>query len=156
MLLGSSLLEGQHVVARRDLNGWLGPIGYPRVRKGTRGVVVRRPSGILGSRYVVEFVRGGRMSVSGRDLKPTLLGPSSDLRSGVRIGLFVAAVVPTAFAVVGYYVHGGTTSGLIAALPAATLTSIEDLVGAIATVTGIPATLIGLLVIWVLLKRKRG
>ncbi len=62
-MLGSSFAVGDHVVASRDLDGWMGSLGFPAVKKGTRGIVRERPSGWFSDRYRVEFHRGGTVGV---------------------------------------------------------------------------------------------
>jgi hypothetical protein len=127
-MVAGSFVEGQHVVARRDLDGWMGPAGYPRVRKGTTGVIVQRPAGLFSDRYVVDFSRSGQMHVHGRDLKPTLFGPRNDFRAGVHLGLILLIAIPVLFALTRYYIGGGSTSGLISALPEAVLGGVLGLV----------------------------
>src|ERR1035438_8325758 len=92
----SSFSEGQHVVLRRDLDGWLGPLGYPAVRRGARGIVRSQPAGFFSDRYEVEFLHGGRVHVSGRHLRPAMYGHGEEAwrrhkanRARVRLGMFL-------------------------------------------------------------------
>jgi hypothetical protein len=150
MLLLSGFEVGQHVIARRDLASTFGPFGDPAVRKGTRGIV-REPPGWFSDRYEVEFASGVTRPVSARDLCPALYGHGEDAwrryranRAGVRLGLFLLFGLPGAIAVLRYYLAGGTTQELVAALPMAIL---EEIVG-LGSALGAPVVLALLAGIW--------
>jgi hypothetical protein len=66
-------------------------------------------------------------------------------RAGVKLGLFLVFGLPGAIAVLRYYLAGGTTSELVAALPMAILEEIVGLAGAL----GAPTLLALLAGIWV-------
>lgn len=149
MIFGS-FSEGQHVVAGRDIHGALGPLGYPAVKKGTRGIIRALP-GWLSSRYTVEFASGGTRTVPGRDLRPALYGHGDEAwrrykanRVGVRIGLFVMFGLPATIALLRYYMGGGTTAELVAALPQALLAELMSLVAAV----GLPMFLLVVCAVW--------
>lgn len=152
MMLGPSYTEGAHVIARRDVPGVLGPLGYPRIHKGTRGIVRSRPASWFSDRYQVEFSPGGQTWISSRYLRPALYGHGDAAfrayranRTGVQLGLFVVVGLPALVAAARYYANGGSTSGLIAALPAAALGAFAQLLALVglpvllATIVGIAA-----------------
>jgi hypothetical protein len=159
-VLLSSFAEGQHVVAKRDLDGWLGPLGYPAVKRGTRGIVRALPAGLFSDRYEVEFLYGGRVRVSGRHLRPALYGRGEEAwrrykahRVGVRLGMLVLTL-PAIVAIISYYLHGGSTAGLIAAAPAAVGDVLLRLVAGIVGLIGLPMLAVATGVMW--LWRRRG
>jgi hypothetical protein len=121
------------------------------VRKGTRGIVRTRPSGWLSDRYEIEFSPGGRVWVSSRYLRPALYGHGDQAfrryqanRVGIRLGLFLIFGLPAAVAIIRYYLGGGDTAGLIAALPGALLDQLGQLLGLIA----LPTACLCLVAIW--------
>lgn len=148
--------EGDHVVLREDLYGCLGALGYPIARRGTRAIV-RRPPTWFSGRYEVEIASGRRLLVSGRKLRPAPYGHGDEAwrrwkanRQGVRLGMFIVLGLPAAVAVVRYYAEGGTTSGLVTALPGAVLAVVMDLIGVISLPV---AALVGVL-LWALHRRR--
>jgi hypothetical protein len=157
-MLGYGLSEGQHVVVRRDINGWAGPLGYPDVKKGTRAIVRSGP-GWFGSSYTIEIASGRQLSVSGRDLRPAAFGQGEEswsrykaTRSGIRLGMFVL-MIPALVALARYYMSGGSTAGLVAALPDAIFSTLADLFGGAISLVGLPIVLIGVALLWL---RARG
>lgn len=156
MLFGS-FSEGQHVVTRRDIEGAFGPLGYPAVKKGTRGII-RSVPGWFSGRYTVEFATGGTRSVPGRDLRPALYGHGDEAwrrykanRAGIKLGLFIVFGLPAAVALLRFYASGGTTAELVAALPQAVL---EELLGLMAWI-GLPVALAFAGAVWVWRKLAR-
>jgi hypothetical protein len=115
--------EGDHVVAREHIYGMLGTLGSPIVKKGTRGIIRRRPAGIFSDRCTVEFLRGGTVTVSGQKLRPALRGHGEEAfqrhkanRAGIQLGMAILAL-PGIIALIGYYLNGGTTAGIDRAAP---------------------------------------
>lgn len=152
MTFGSSFSIGDHVLASCDLDGWMGALGYPIVTKGTRGIVRERPTGWFSDRYKVEFHRGGTVMVRGADLRRAWSGAHGDdqwkrykdTKLGLSIGMCVVFGLPVLIGLVPYYLHGGSTAELVAALPGALLEGIVGLVAAI----GLPLTILGGLLLW--------
>jgi hypothetical protein len=149
--------EGQHVVLRRDLRDWL---GARRLRRGTRGIVRSRPAGLFGDRYEVEFPSGEVRQVPGRQLRPALYGHGEEAwrryrahRAGFKLGLLILAL-PAIAALARYYLHGGSTSGLVAALPAAALAGGARLLEGLVGLIGLPVVLL-LAVAWMWMGRRR-
>lgn len=150
-MFGSSFAVGDHVVASCDLDGWMGKLGYPAVKKGTRGIVRERPTGFFSDRYKVEFHRGGMVMVRGGDLHRAWSGARGEqqwkrykeTKLGISIGMFVVFGLPVIIGLVPYYLHGGSTAELIAAFPRALVEGIAGLVAA----TGLPLAILGILLL---------
>jgi hypothetical protein len=139
MLFGR-LERGQHVIARRDLRSGLGVLAQPRVRRGTRGIVRGSEHGLLRERYRVEFANGALMTVGSEELRRARFGHGDaawhrrqETRNGVHLGLFLLTI-PAIVAVARYYLRGGTTAGLAAALPGALAGALGDLASAVGVV----------------------
>lgn len=144
----TSFTEGQHVIARRRLDGWP---GAGVVRKGMRGVILKRPRGWFSDTYLVEFSNGRRIAMSGRHLKPALFGHGhgawrrhQEVRQGIRLGFLLLFGVPSALALLEYYGGGGSTAGLIAALPQALLLGLLQIL----QLAGFPGIVLVLLGAW--------
>jgi hypothetical protein len=157
----SSFSEGQHVVLRRDLDGGLWPLGYPAVKRGARGIVRSQPAGFFSDRYEIEFLHGGRVRVSGRHLRPAMYGRGEDAwrrykanRAGVRLGMLLLAL-PAIIAVARYYLHGGTTAGLIAATPEAVGGTLLGASGKVIGLIGLPLFLLLVGILWLRARRRR-
>lgn len=158
-MLGSSFSVGDHVVATNDLDGWLGRLGCPAVKKGTRGIVREVPSGWFNGRYKVEFHRGGTVVVRGNELRRAWSGAHGeqqwkrykDTKLGISLGLFVVFTLPVLIGLIPYYMHGGTTAELVAALPGAFLDGVVELVAAI----GLPLTVLTVVVLWLRGRARR-
>jgi hypothetical protein len=155
-MLGSGYSKGSHVVAREDLHGWAGSLGYPVVKRGTRGIVRETPRGLFSHRYLVEFSNGHRESVEGRQLKPALLGHGEaawsrhqKTRQGIHLGMLILAL-PAIVGIVRYLATGGSVPGLIAAVPAVIIATAFS----IFSMLGLPAMLMIGLVVW-LVRRFR-
>ena len=153
-LFSASFSEGQHVVLRRDLDGWLGPLGFPAVKRGARGIVRSQPAGLFSGRYEVELVHGGRVRVSGRHLRPAMYGHGEEAwrrykanRAGVRFGILLLTL-PAIVAVVRYYLHGGSTAGLLAALPGAVGSTLLAVFGRLAGLLGTPLLVLVIVGLW--------
>jgi len=136
-----ALRVGDHVRARRDLaGGFLDTLtGGTAIPEGRRGIVREVGSGLLRTRYAVEFEDGfGTRTL--RDLTDDDLrrgaghGESSwqwgrDVRRGVRLGLFVAFTLPALLAAAWYFLQGGTPAGLVAAVVVAAVDGVLALLG---------------------------
>jgi hypothetical protein len=157
-MLGSSFSVGDHVVALRDLDGLMGKLGYPAVKRGTRGIVRERATGWFSDRYTVEFHRGGTLRVRGSDLRRPWSGARGELqwkryketKLGISLGIFVIFGLPMIVGLVPYYLHGGSTAELIAALPTALLDSIAGVIAAV----GLPLAIIAGMVFWARARRR--
>jgi hypothetical protein len=154
MMFVRSFSLGAHVVAQRDVQGWLGSLGYPVIKKGTRGIVRSLPRGWFNDRYLVEFSSGRRVPVAGRYLRPALVGHGDDAwrrykanRTGMRLGLFLLSL-PTLLGVAKYYLEGGSTAGLVAAMPEAILMALGAVVGRTFELVGVPLGVAVLLAVW--------
>jgi hypothetical protein len=143
-----SFIEGQHVVARKELHAGL--FGYP-VRKGTRGVILQRAVGIFSDKYVVSFP-SGRATVSGRHLKPTFFAPGNDVAAGVRLGWWLFLLIPLIPAI-GYLLAGGSVVGLIRAAPGAIIDAVVSLASRAIGIFGLSAFLIMVACAWLLHRR---
>ena len=156
-MFGQSLSVGQHVVLGRDVDAWLGPLGYPAAKRGTRAIVRERPSGFFSDRYVVELTTGRRLSISGRQLKPAVFGGHGDEawwrykanRAGVRIGMALSAL-PAVFQIVRFYLAGGTTAELVASLPGAVLGLLGDAIAVADRFDLMPLLALGLVAVLVM------
>lgn len=145
----NSFVEGQHVVLRREVR--TGLFGYT-IRKGQRGVVVQRPIGIFSDKYVVSFT-SGRATVSGRDLKASILGPGNDVAAGMRLGwwlFLLLSILPA----IRYLLDGGSMVGLVTAIPAAIFETLMSLASRAIGAFGLLAFLAIVACAW-LLKRAR-
>ena len=158
-MFGASYSVGDHVVATGDLDGWMGKLGYPAVKKGTRGIVREVPSGWFSDRYKVEFHRGGAVMVRGRDLRRAWSGARGEqqwkrykeTKLGISLGMFAVFGLPALIGLVPYYLHGGTTAELVAALPGAVLEGAFELVAAI----GLPLTVLAVGFLWLRSRTRR-
>jgi hypothetical protein len=147
-MFGTRFVEGQHVVATSDIDGWLGGC---RVKKGTRGIVRACRNGWFSRSYQVEFYAGGTITVRGEQVRPAVLGHGEEAwrryretRQGIALGLFVFFALPTCIAVAQHYLSGGSTADIVVALPEAILSAAVSLV----SVLGLPLCVVLGLVIW--------
>ncbi len=153
---------GDHVKARRDLRAGFvdGLTGATSVPKGRRGIVRARRRGLMTERYVVEFDDGWTtrtVDVRPRDVRRAALGTGErswtlhrDVKVGMRLGLFLAFTLPALVGVGLYFLHGGTTSGLVGAL----INEVVSLLGSIVGAIGLVGTLVGVFVLVALAKRR--
>lgn len=153
-MLGSSLGPGRHVIVRRQVDGWAGPFSAPAGRPGTRGIVRSRRSGLVGDRCLVEFADGRRVEVRARDLRPILIGRGDESwqryranRRGVQIGMAILSI-PAVIGVVRYYLDGGSTAGLLAALPEAATCALLLVADTVVGAIGLPLTIVAAVAIW--------
>jgi hypothetical protein len=140
----NSYAVGQHVIAKKALNG--GWPGTRQIPKGQRGIIRALPSGFFDTRYSVEFV-SGTVYAKDRDIKPAMFGGGDEswrkyqqTRQGIALGMFLLAAVPLA----SWYLSGGGTTELIAAVPGVIL----EFAGQIIGVLGLPLALVAGLVLW--------
>jgi hypothetical protein len=146
-MLGLGISPGRHVVVRRDVAGWAGPFSAPLARRGARGIV-RSRARLLGDRYTVEFADGRRAEIRARDLRPTAFGHGEDSwqryranRRGVQIGMAILSV-PAVIGLIRYYLDGGSTAGLVAALPGAAITGLLQVGSLVVGAIGLPLAIV--------------
>lgn len=154
MMLGARLGPGRHVVVRREVAGWAGPFSAPVARRGARGIVRSRRTGLLGDRCTVEFADGHRAEVRARDLRPTLFGHGEESwrryranRLGIQIGMAILAI-PAVIGVVRYHLEGGSTAALLAALPEAAIDALLQVGNTVIGAIGLPLTIVAAIVVW--------
>lgn len=152
-MLGPGIGPGRHVVVRRDVAGWAGPFSTPLARRGAHGIV-RSRAGWFDGRYTVEFADGRRAQVRGRDLRPTAFGHGEDSwqryranRLGIQIGMAILSV-PAVIGLIRYYLDGGSTAGLVAALPDAAITGLLQVCGTVVGAIGLPLTIVVAVAVW--------
>jgi hypothetical protein len=155
-MFGSTLSDGDHVIAARHLGGLFGP----SVRRGSRGIVRGRSHGFFSTTYNVEFAPGQQVAVSGRNLKRAFFGHGEaswerhhELRRGFHLGLLILAM-PAIIGVVRYYLHGGSTAGLIGALPGAIAGTVLSLGSRAVGLLGVPLFLIICGLLWLHHRRR--
>jgi hypothetical protein len=153
-MLSAHLGPGRHVVVRREVAGWAGPFSAPAARRGARAIVRSRRTGLLGDRCTVEFADGRRAEVRARDLRPTVFGHGEESwrryrvnRLGIRIGMAILSIA-AAIGVVRYYLDGGSTAGLLAALPEAAIGTLLQVGDAVVGAIGLPLAIVAAIVIW--------
>jgi len=155
-IFGLSYRGGQHVIARREIHGITGRFGPPLVRKGARGIVRSGPFGILSSRYRVDFIGAGLVWVSESELKPALIGHGEEAfrwhrlaRRRIKIGLFVVFGLPVLVELVMFFLGGGSSADLVAALPLLMMKGFSELLRTL----GFGATAVALVVFWLIRRR---
>jgi len=155
-MFGQALSEGDHVIATKHLGGLFGP----SVRRGSRGIVRGRSHGLFSTSYDVEFASGRHASVNGRDLRRAPFGHGDaswerhrDLRRGFHLGLLILAV-PAIIGVVRYYLHGGSTAGLVGALPDVVAGTVFSLGATAVSLLGIPLVLLICGLLWLHRRRR--
>ena len=77
-----------------------------------------------------------------------------DLRRGFHLGLLILAI-PAIIGVIRYYLHGGSTAGLIAAAPGAVGDVLLRLVAGIVGLIGLPMLVVFTGLIWLWRRRRR-
>jgi hypothetical protein len=156
-MFGSSFSPGDHVIARDDIPGLL---GATRVKRGARGIVRGAP-GLFGSRYEVEFHRGGLVRVSAGRLRRAAVGQGErdwvryrDLRGGITLGMLVLGLVP-AVSIIRSLLAGQSPAGLIAALPGALVGTALAIGERAIGVIGLPLLVAAVVALWLVRRRGR-
>ena len=94
------------------------------------------------------------MTVSGRHLKASILGPGNDVAAGIRLGWWLFLLLPIIPAIRCLHA-GGSVGGLIAAIPEAIFETLVSLVSRAIGVFGLAACLIMLACARLLHRRDR-
>ena len=152
-MLTGNLKVGTHVVAKRDIEGWMGSVGAPLARKGARGIVRSEPTFLTG-RVTVEFSNGQTAEVKGSDLKPTVFGHGEESwqrhqRGRFVINLLVASVVvgPALMIALARLAQGDSLGEAIGSIPVTVLSTLGQLLAQSAALIGLPLFIVLVLVL---------